>query len=556
MVSKEPFYQYIDGVLSGKQVVGRLQRLAVERFVKDTDKKDYNFNYQEGIRIVNFAALCRHWKGAKTGTPIIFDPYQHFYLIQKYGWQEPVTKLPRFRRSYKQVGRKNAKTTELAIESLFHVIYGVEEAAQVWTCANKEDDAIIVVNDAGRISEVSPALRGKFKYQIRDPYIRRVIYPKRNAFMAFMTKGQDAVDTSFGIGDECHDWATANVKNRIESSMGNRIAPSFSNATTAGFNKFGYCFQTLRAVGIKILEGSIIDDQQLIDIHELDEGDDWQDRSVWPKANPLMHSSTTIRPYLETEFTKAKNNGGTDEVNFKTKNLNMWTDAASVWIQDETWMKSAPGISEDQLKESECFAGLYTAGKETVNCFVLYFPEVVQRDGQSVTAFLVWSWIPESFVSKNSDNMDYKRWVDSGHLTVTPGNEADHRIIAKDIIGICERYLVRVVGFDKTFGQYVAPDLEAEGIPVMEINQSFNNLGQQTEELRAMVKAGRVEHFQNPIIRWHISNTTTHRNRDGVEKPDKQASGSRIGSVAAILNAMAARFILVKEGVMDDFSFK
>lgn len=554
-VSKEPFYQYVEDVISEKEVVGKMIRQAVERFIKDCDRKDYVFDYKEGKRLINFAGLCHHWKGVKEGKPFELDPFQHFYLIQKYGWVNPNNGLQRFRRTYKQVGRKQAKTTELAIESLFHMTKGVDDSGQIWVCANKEDDAIIVVNDTGRIAQASPRLKDKFKYLTRDPYVRRVIYPARNSFMAYMTKGQDAVDTSMGIGDECHEWKNANVMNRIASSMGNRLCPTFTVVTTAGFDKFGYCYQTLRDKGKKILEGSIIDDEQLIVIYELDEDDNWEDEKLWIKANPLMHSSITVLPYLKSEFTKAKNNGGTDEVNFKTKNLNLWTDASTVWIKDENLMKSIPGINPEQLKGMECWGGLYSASKESLNSFVIYFPEVTQRNGTVITALLIWSWLPEAYIDKNSDNMDYRHMIESGHVKVTPGNEADHRIISKDVIEIWNQYTFNCVGFDKTFGQYVAPDLENEGIPVMEINQSFNNLAQQTAEIEKMIGAGRLEWFQNPVFRWHLGNTVTHKNSQGVTKPDSQASGSRIGSVSAALNAMACKFLKQNE-VMNDFKFK
>lgn len=564
MQSKEPFYKYVEEVLAGKVVVGKYILLAVERFVRDCDRKDYVFDYDEGKRIVKYAALCNHWKGPKAGTPIILDPHQEFYFIQKYGWKDPSRELEitdsktgkkktvfsqRFVRTVKLIARKTGKTTEAGLEAVYHVDKGIEQAAQVWTCATKEDDAIILVNDAGRIIEATPGLKKKFKLQIRDPYVRRVSYPKRNAFIAYMTKGQDAVDTSMGFGDECHDWPDASVKQRIESSMGNRLCPSFTNISTAGFNKSGYCYQTLRDKGIKILEGSIQDDLQLIMLYEIDDGDDWKDQDCWIKPNPNLPFSMTQLPYLKKQFTTAINEGGSTETNFKTKNLNMWTDAAAVWIQDEVWMKSGVGIKLEELANLECYGGLYTASTETLNCLVLFFPDV---RGQNV--FLLHTWLPEKFTRSNNDNVDYQKWV--GFINETPGNSADHRIIAKECIEICMRYDVRVVGFDRTFGQYVAPDLEAEGIPVMEIYQGFNNLGQQTEEFKKMVKDGTLDHGKNPVFRWHISNTVTHRNSDGLEKPDKAASGSRIGSVSAALNAMAARFILNKEGQMTDFKFE
>jgi phage terminase large subunit-like protein len=546
-VSAEPFYQYAEGVQSGKVVAGKFIRQAVDRFYRDMDRKDFIFDYREGLRIVNFARLCHHWKGPKKGTPIELDPHQIFYLVQKYGWKNAATGLPRFRRSFKEISRKTGKTTEAAIEALFHMAKGLEESAQVWCGANKEADAILVVNDAGRIAESSPALKGSFQVQIHEPYCRRVIFKKRGAFMAFMTKTpQDGADVSMGIGDECHDWPSSNVRDRIEAGMGNRIAPVFTAITTAGFDRYSYCYNTLRSTAVKILDGSVEDDEQLIMMFELDADDDWNDELNWEKSNPNIKYSPTQLPYLLNQYKKAKNEGGATEVNFKTKNLNQWTDAASVWIQDDLWMSGVHGITE--LKNLECYGGLYTASTESLNCFILFFPDV-----RGINVFKLYSWLPEKFVKKNEDNVDYQKWVNDEFIIETPGNSADHRIIAKDVIEICMGFDVRVVGYDRTFGQYVAPDLEAEGIPVMEIYQGYNNLGQQTEQVKKMVMDKTIEHFGNPVLRWQMGNTVLHRNTDGLEKPDKAASGSRIGAVSAMLNAMVARFLMNKEGVMTDF---
>lgn len=556
-LSKEPFYQYIEGIINEKILVGKFMKQAVERFVKDCDRKDFFFDYKEGMRIIDFARLCNHWKGPKTGTAIDPEPHQYFYWVQKYGWKSKETGLPRFRRSYKQIARKNYKTTEAAVEGLFHMAKGVEESAQVYCGATKEEQAIIVVNDAGRIVKASPSLFPRYKLQIREPWVRRVIYPSRNAFMTPVTKKpHDGPDVSMGIGDECHDWPNADVRNTIESGMGNRIAPMFSAITTAGFDKFSYCYSSLRNSALKILEGSIEDDEQLIFIFELDENDDWNDEKLWIKSNPNLLYSSTQLPYLKSQYKKAVNEGGVMEVNFKTKNLNMWTDAAAVWIRDEIWMRNNHKTELKSLQGLECFGGLYTASTESLNCFVLFFPNFREIAGKKLNAFLCYSWLPEKFVQKSDDHVDYRKWVDDEFIRETPGNSADHRIIARDVVDICSKYDVRVVGFAKTFAQYVAPDLDAEGIPVMEVYQGFNNLAQQTEELKKLATIEAIEHFANPVFRWQIGNTVTHTNHEGEEKPDKSGSGSRIGMVSAALNAMVAKFNYYKDGVMTDFSFE
>jgi len=117
-MSDEPLYQYVDGVLSGKEVVGKFMKLAVERFVRDCDKKNYIFDYEKGSRIIKFARLCNHWKGPKARTPLELDPHQHFYLIQKYGWTDPNTGLPRFSRTYKEIARKTGVTSAEDIRAL------------------------------------------------------------------------------------------------------------------------------------------------------------------------------------------------------------------------------------------------------------------------------------------------------------------------------------------------------------------------------------------------------------------------------------------------------
>lgn len=546
--SKAPFWEYVEGVESGKLSSGKLMKLAVKRFISDVDKKDYIFNYDAGYRVIEFIEkFCHHWKGPNAGKPFVLDPHQHFYLIQKYGWMSEG--LPRFRRSLKMIARKTGKTTEAALEALFHMSKGIEESAQVFTCATKEDDAVLVVNDAGRIAMSSPALKPRFRCMIHEPYVRRVIFEKRNAFMTYMTKGHDGADISMGIGDECHDWPDASIRNRIELGMGNRLAPMFSVITTAGFNKYGYCYSSLRDSGIKILQGTQDDDQQLIVIFEMDEKDDWNDESKWIKANPNIPYSPTQLKNIQAQYIKAKNEGGEMEVAFKTKNLNMWTDASSVWVQDDTWTQNAHGGDTRGLLGRTCYGGLYTSSTESLNAFVLYFP------GEQYHSFLTWTWIPEKFVSKNSDNIDYRKWRVEGHVRETPGNSADHKVISRDVIEIIQQYDVRVIGFDKTFGQYVAPDIQACGYNVAEIYQGFSHLAQQTEEMEKLAKAGRIEHFNNPVFRWQMSNTVLHQNSEGQKKPDKSASGSRIGVVSAALNAMAARFLLHKQFGELDLTF-
>lgn len=533
---KSPFYQYVDGVLDEKLVVGSLIKKAVERFVRDCDKKDFVFDYKEGQRVVDFAEkFCCHWKGPKKGKPILLEPHQYFYWIQKFGWKNPNTDLPRFRRSLKLIARKQYKTTEAAVESLFHMAKGIDQPAQVFTCATKEDDAVVVVNDAGRISQESPKLRNHFKVSIHEPYVRRV-FMNNGSFMTYMTKGHDAVDISWGIGDECHDWPDASIKNRIESAMGNRLAPMFSNLSTAGFDKSGYCFSTLRDTGIKILHQDLEDDEQLILIFELDDTDDWKDPSKWVKPNPNLPYSLSHKPYLESEFKKAVNEGGTTEVNFKTKNLNMWVDAPVVWIPSEVWQKNKHGIEKDSLLGKPCFGGLDLARTVDLNAFLLWFNNV----HGDISAVLPFFWIPEAKVNNHKDRVDYQKWIDKGYIIKTSGNVADYKQIAHDIQQIISKYDFKSLAYDKYLtGHGVLADLVDNGIQCHELPQNIVTLNMPTKELERIVTGGKLEHFGNPVLSWMMGNTLLTRDTSGNVKPDKGKSEKKIDGVSAMINALA-----------------
>ena len=112
MDQDKKFYQYAEGVMDGSIVSGKYVKLAVQRFYDDLKSAKYKFDFNTGHRVINFSEkLCNHWKGTMSGKPIILEPHQHFYIIQQFGWlRDDGTR--RFRQSYKEVARKNGKTTE------------------------------------------------------------------------------------------------------------------------------------------------------------------------------------------------------------------------------------------------------------------------------------------------------------------------------------------------------------------------------------------------------------------------------------------------------------
>lgn len=534
------FHQYISDVQSGKVVTGRLIKLAVERHLCDLQRTgwEYYFDEAQAAKAIRFAEICCHWKGDKAKERIVLEPFQVFRRGLLYGWRDAAGGR-RFRTSYYEVGRKNAKTTEAAIDALYHLMFEERKGAQVLCGATKEAQARIVVNDIGRIVQQTPELKDRFKVFYWQDEIKRVVFPERASYVAPLgknSKTNDGYDPSQGIIDEYHEHPTDEILNVIESGMGSRSNPLINIITTAGFSKESPCFR-LRNTGINILEGKLVNDRMLVIIYTMDEDDDWQDEVNWIKSNPNLNVSV-YAPYLSDRFNKAMTQGGEKEVDFITKNLNRWMDAAKVWINDDKWVSCA--TPPPDFANMECYGGLDLAKYLDINAFALFFPDA--------NYLKIWIWVPEAKL-ENQREANYRQWVKDGWIRSLPGEVIDHDFIHRDISDICKIYNVKCIAVDRYLINHTnITRLQDEGIQMLEHGQGFVSMHTPTITFEEMVLTDRLRHEGNPAMRWMLSNVVIDRDPAGNIKPTKGKSAGKIDGIVAGIMAIGAS-ISVKKAI-------
>ena len=372
--------KYARSVVSGEKITGKWIRLACEKFLKDLERKDIVLDVKQGQRAINFIERkLRHWEGVWRGQKLILEDWQRFIVMQVFGWQKNGKR--RIRSVYIQIARKNGKTSFAAAVLLYHLFADRENTPQILVGANNEDQAKICVNSSGRIIEQSPELKelvdeDVVKLSIYGRNVIGVYNHETDGSVKAMSKNAGALDgfnPSLGVIDEYHEAKDDSLLNVIESGQGARPEPLLFVVTTAGFDKQGPCYKKLRRSSVDMLSEKVEDDSHLAFVYELDDGDKWDDPDIWFKSNPNLGISV-FPDYLKSRLVKAKNEGGTKEVDFKTKNLNMWVDAPTVWIQDEKWMENTYGIDPEELIGATCYGGLDLATGIDINAFSLYFP--------------------------------------------------------------------------------------------------------------------------------------------------------------------------------------
>lgn len=533
--------QYARDILDGKIVAGKYAKLACARHFRDLEnghERGLYFDRDEAQIVLDFFSLLKHSKGKWAGTPIVLSPWQAFCMVVVFGWKK-TGDVRRFRTSYKEVARKNGKSTEASGIGLYGLVADDEPGAEIYTAGTKKDQAKITFDEAARMRESSPSLKKRVK-QVKNNLSVVKTGSKMEPIGADSTK-QDGLNVHFSIVDELHAHRTSGIYDVLESAMGARRQPLTVVITTAGFDKTGFCFQ-LRSYAIKVLEGEVEDDSFFAIIYTLDEGDDWLDEANWIKANPNLGISASLES-LRVDIKKAREIP-TSKINFLTKHLNIWTDSAEAWVDIEKFDACRKPFELSELTGILLFGGLDLATVTDITAFVI----IGWKDGKlHVKPFF---YLPEETAQARwkKNQVPYPEWAKKGYITLTPGNICDYNFIKADVHRLMESNRIGDIGFDRYNASQLVVDLQNEDVPLTEVGQGFLSMNPAMREFERLYISGQMVWDGNPVLRWMAGNLQAALDPAGNLKPDRKNSREKIDGMAALFDAIARMMANEVEG--------
>lgn len=529
---------YVEAVQTGARLAGELEKLAIQRYLDDLatghkrpiEERIY-FDTDSAAKAVNFFSYLRFFEGSLAGQPFVLPPWQAFIIWNIFGWKSHATEKRRFTEAYIEIAKKNGKSTFAAGIQLMMLITDNEPGAQIFSAAATRYQASIVLRAAIEIAKKSPKILERVKI-----WTNSIVVESSASFIQAVSSEANNVEGKHAhcsIIDEYHVHKTSDVKDNLRSGMGSRSQPLEFVITTAGYNKLGPCYRK-RGVCVKILKRQLIDESQFVMIYTTDEGDEWDNPEVWEKSNPNLGINPNIK-FLKDELKKAQNEGGEKEVSFKTKHLNMWVDAAKVWIQDAIWMLGNQGpLPMDELATAEAFAGLDLASVRDITSYVLTFkfPET--------TYILPFFWMPELNYQERvkKDGVNYDIWIKAGLMRVTPGNAIDIEYIKRDILQINQDFNIKKTAYDRWGSAALIAALVEEGLNIEEFGQGYGSMSAPTKKMEAMALRGEFSHAGNPILRWMCSNIMISTNPAGDIKIDKSKCAEKVDGMVALVMAL------------------
>lgn len=530
---------YCQNIISGKVQACSYVKLACERHVRDLKtgkKRGLYFDEVAADRAIGFIENLRHIKGkwASERRKITLEPWQKFIVSSVFGWKREGG-IRRFGYAYVEVPRKNGKTALAAGIANYMLVADGEAGAEVYTAATTRDQARECF-DAARAMMVKLSTDSARIKNVVGIHQHNVHILSTNSKMEPVSSDAGTLDGKnphLAVIDEYHAHKTDDVYNVMKSGMGARQQPLQFTITTAGFNKNGPCYM-LRKSCIELLEGKKTDDATFCIVYTLDAGDDWKDPSVWAKANPNYNVSV-YPDYIKRECTQAQNMPS-QQVNFLTKNLNMWTDASDVWIPDDTWTANQTPFTLEDLKGRRCYAGLDLASNQDICSLCLLFP----NEDESRFDVIWRRWIPEVGAERRSskDGVAYLEWIREGYMITTGGNVTDYNWIKHEIRQLAEQVHIVSIAYDRFNSSQLVNDLVEEGANMSPFGQGFVSMNAPTKELEKLVLEGKLNHNNDPVARWMCGNVELKRDPAGNIKIDKDKSSEKVDDMVALAMAI------------------
>ena len=549
---RDELIAYSHECINNPQCNGTKHIWACMRFLKDLERagrKDfpYIWNEEEAEKIVKWFALLKHSKGTLARQNIHLTTWQKFSLCQIYGWRHKDTGFKRFTQSFKEVGRKNAKSQELAGVLLYEISCGATKNSEIYEtyCAGvKRDQSKIIFKECNNLLKGSP-LRSKFK--ITQAIIE---HRKTGSFIKALTKedGQkgDGTNPAVLVLDEYHQQPTTEF---YDLGLGaNAKENLLMIITTAGVDLTYPCYTQEYEYCSKILnpDVDVVNEQYFVDICEADINDDIGDINTWLKANPIRATYPEGIERIKQAYKVAKSIPEKMTM-FLTKVLNIWVQAQENGYMDMSkWKKCEVKKLSYDLSGQPVYVGFDMSSKIDLTSVAFVFPIQTQerdKNGNAVVDYVCFShsFIPNKEKLKErmmKDKAPYDAWERNGYLTITNTEIVDQSAVMKYVKDTCEEnnWQIECLCFDPANASKLMMDLSNEGYPVEEVYQSHRSLNEATEGFREQVYCGNVQYLADPLLNFAMSNAVI-RQSNGLIKIDKDAAKKRIDPVDALLCA-------------------
>lgn len=535
---------YACEVASGERIAGPDVRNACARHVRDL-REGPDRGLEWDLALANksirfFEKVLKLNGGEFEGKLFILLPWQRFVVGSLFGWRG-VDGSRRFRVAFVETGKGSGKSPLAAGIGLKGLTSDDEARAEVYSCATKKDQAMVLFRDAVAMVNQSPDLSRRLDLSGTGERVWNLSYLETGSFFRPISSddGQSGPRPHIALIDELHEHRTNVVIEMMRAGTKSRRQALIFMITNSGSNRHGPCW-AYHEYATRVAAGELIDDAFFSFVCSLDPDDDpFADEACWPKSNPsLQDADLPGAKYLREQVTEARGMPSKEAI-VRRLNFCQWTDAEAPWISADIWKSSQLDFDWRELRGRRAYGGLDLSSTTDLTALVFWIEPIEEGEPWRLVPF---AWLPDADLQHkaNRDRVPYLQWVAAGHLLTTPGRAISKRIVLQRLSELCDFFEIVDVAYDRWRIEDLLQLASDEGIslpPMSPAGQGYRDMSPAVEEFERMLLSGQLAHPGHPVLNWCASNAVTVADDAGNRKLSKEKATGRIDLIVAAVMA-------------------